>query len=162
MRKKLFRIVLHILTLACMVLIFSFSAQDAERSTGVSGGVAKGVARIFVRGFDEMPEHEQEQLIASWQHAVRKNAHFFVYMLLGVLTMATLLTYGFKLMFKVIVAFSIVVLYAVSDEIHQFFVPGRSCMFGDVLIDTAGSSLGMLVVVAVRCVIPTIRARRRR
>ena len=36
-------------------------------------------------------------------------------------------------------------LYACSDEIHQLFVPGRSGMFTDVLIDTGGAVTGMLV-----------------
>ncbi|MBO5743146.1 MAG: VanZ family protein [Clostridia bacterium] len=35
--------------------------------------------------------------------------------------------------------------YAVSDEIHQFFVPGRACRILDVLIDTLGSSFFILV-----------------
>ncbi len=29
-------------------------------------------------------------------------------------------------------------LYAISDEIHQYFVLGRSCAIGDVLIDSLG------------------------
>ena len=29
-------------------------------------------------------------------------------------------------------------LYAVSDEIHQYFIPGRYCSVGDVLIDSIG------------------------
>ena len=33
-------------------------------------------------------------------------------------------------------AFSL--LYAISDEIHQYFVLGRSCSAGDVLIDSVG------------------------
>lgn len=36
-------------------------------------------------------------------------------------------------------------LYAVSDEIHQSFVPGRNCAIGDVLIDTIGI-LGFYIV----------------
>lgn len=30
-------------------------------------------------------------------------------------------------------------LYALSDEIHQYFVPGRACRVFDVIVDTAGS-----------------------
>lgn len=36
-------------------------------------------------------------------------------------------------------------LYAVSDEIHQYFVPGRACRIFDVTIDTLGSSFFILV-----------------
>jgi VanZ family protein len=32
----------------------------------------------------------------------------------------------------------IAVFYAISDEIHQFFVPGRCCSFFDIFIDSLG------------------------
>jgi VanZ family protein len=134
---------------ACMAVIFRFSSQDAERSTETSGGFIVVVARVFVRGFDDMPEPQQAQLIDSWQFFVRKNAHFFIYLTLGLLTMAAMFTHRVKLTWQILIAFAIVFLYAVSDEIHQIFVPGRSCLFSDVLIDTAGSSLGMLIVVGI-------------
>ena len=35
--------------------------------------------------------------------------------------------------------------YAASDELHQLFVPGRSCQFRDVCIDSAGVLAGVLV-----------------
>jgi len=35
------------------------------------------------------------------------------------------------------------VLYAVSDEWHQSYVPGRSATIQDVLVDTAGACLGL-------------------
>lgn len=36
-------------------------------------------------------------------------------------------------------------LYACSDELHQYFVPGRSCRFFDVCVDSAGAFCGALV-----------------
>jgi VanZ family protein/O-antigen ligase len=35
-------------------------------------------------------------------------------------------------------------LYAISDELHQSFVPGRTPLAADVLIDVAGAALGLL------------------
>ena len=35
-------------------------------------------------------------------------------------------------------------LYAITDEVHQRFVPGRSCQATDWAIDTAGAALGLL------------------
>ena len=40
-------------------------------------------------------------------------------------------------------AFLLTMLYAVSDEYHQTFVPGRSGNLVDVLIDAAGAALGL-------------------
>jgi VanZ family protein len=36
-------------------------------------------------------------------------------------------------------------IYAVSDEIHQSFVPGRDCSAGDLLADIVGISIGLSV-----------------
>ena len=36
-------------------------------------------------------------------------------------------------------------LYACSDELHQYFVPGRSCRFFDVCVDSAGAFCGTLL-----------------
>lgn len=37
-------------------------------------------------------------------------------------------------------------LYAVSDEIHQFFTPGRSPKFSDTLVDLLGLYLGLIFI----------------
>lgn len=37
----------------------------------------------------------------------------------------------------------LVMLYGISDEVHQLFVPGRSADFLDVVADTAGGILGV-------------------
>ena len=44
-----------------------------------------------------------------------------------------------------LITIAICFLYAVSDEIHQYFVPGRACRLFDVLIDTSGSAFFCLV-----------------
>jgi len=36
--------------------------------------------------------------------------------------------------------------YACIDELHQVFVPGRGPSFGDVLLDTLGGTLGLLLL----------------
>ena len=36
----------------------------------------------------------------------------------------------------------IVVLYGVSDEVHQMFVPGRTAALDDVVADTIGAVVG--------------------
>lgn len=41
------------------------------------------------------------------------------------------------------VLFTFGVIYAVSDEIHQSFVPGRDCSAGDLIADIAGLAIGL-------------------
>ena len=43
------------------------------------------------------------------------------------------------------IALSVGFLYAVSDEVHQIFVPGRAGQLRDVLIDTTGVLLGIFL-----------------
>jgi VanZ family protein len=40
----------------------------------------------------------------------------------------------------------IVSIYAVLDEVHQAFIPGRSCEFLDWVADFAGAALGIVVL----------------
>lgn len=46
---------------------------------------------------------------------------------------------------KIIYSVLLCMLYAITDEIHQHFVPGRSCELRDVLIDTTGALLGIFI-----------------
>jgi VanZ family protein len=48
-------------------------------------------------------------------------------------------------------AVSLVALYALTDEIHQSFVPSRYGSWRDVLVDTMGGVLGLLLVWAWGC-----------
>ena len=45
-----------------------------------------------------------------------------------------------------LVSWLIGTLYAVTDEIHQIFVAGRSCELSDVLIDSAGVLCGVVII----------------
>ena len=47
-------------------------------------------------------------------------------------------------------ALAVVFLYAASDEFHQIFVPSRTPLISDVLIDTSGGAIGLLLLWAGR------------
>jgi len=48
------------------------------------------------------------------------------------------------------IIFILGLIYAVSDEIHQSFVPGRDCSAGDLLADIVGLSIGLSVYLRYR------------
>ncbi len=45
----------------------------------------------------------------------------------------------------IFLALILAVIYALSDEIHQLFVPGRVCSFFDLLIDSSGILLANII-----------------
>ena len=74
---------------------------------------------------------------------IRKLAHFTEFMILGILIKTNYMEYCKKNTFLVPLLLSAA--YAVSDEFHQLFVEGRFCSVKDMLIDTSGAFLGILV-----------------
>ena len=69
--------------------------------------------------------------------------HLVVFGILGFLVMGSLPAspdgYRLRQLWQVAL---VVMLYGVSDEFHQYFVPGRSVDVYDVLADTVGGLLG--------------------
>jgi VanZ family protein len=82
-----------------------------------------------------------KEVVIVTNHLVRKAAHFTEYLILGLL-----LFNGFvskrALARAFFLALAAGVCYAVSDEIHQLFVPGRTGKVTDVLIDGTGILFG--------------------
>lgn len=76
-------------------------------------------------------------------HIVRKNAHAFEYIVLAILVSAALFTYNLKGKAALIYIMFICLFYSVTDELHQSFVPGRTSLVSDVLIDFLGAIIGL-------------------
>jgi VanZ family protein len=77
---------------------------------------------------------------------LRKLGHLSEYFILALLLARALRAqvnsvHGTKQLFLVV---GLTALYAISDELHQAFVPGRSASIGDVLIDVCGGLAGAL------------------
>lgn len=127
-----------------MALIFFLSAQPAVNSNNLSKGVTKIIIEIIGRILPLQIEMSTvNDLVSQLNHFVRKFAHFFAYMILGILIAAAFVKNGIK-GYKAF-AFSLVIcfIYAASDEIHQLFVPGRGCQLKDVMIDSTGAFVGI-------------------
>ena len=82
-------------------------------------------------------------MIANCMNVARKCAHFCIYAMLGFWLQFLVRQYRTKFVIRISVAAAF--LYAASDEFHQYFVPGRSCQFRDMCIDTAGALTGALI-----------------
>ena len=134
-----------ILAMAWMIVIFSFSAKTADESSAESNAVGMLLGQLVVPDFEEWTDAEQQEFAENWDYPIRKAAHMSEYALLGALLVGACIYMVKKYKLNAIVAFGISVLYAVSDEVHQHFVPGRACKITDVGFDSAGAIIGVLV-----------------
>lgn len=125
-----------------MVVIFSFSAQPASESSQLSGRFTQIILNMLE--MTPIPQMIGRDLMHVF---IRKTAHFSIYAVLGILTLKAI---GEKTRQAWQYAWIICVLYAVSDEFHQVFVPGRSAQGKDVIIDSIGALVGICLVVFIR------------
>lgn len=80
-------------------------------------------------------------------HAVlRKLGHFTEYFVLGVLIARALRDERGWQLHHALMAIALAATYAVTDELHQRFVPGRTAAASDVGIDTLGATAAQLVL----------------
>lgn len=79
---------------------------------------------------------------------VRKAAHITEFAILAFLVATLLTLLGARR--AIGLAFVVTVLYAASDEVHQAFVPGRGPSPIDVMIDSIGAAIGVVLWIVVR------------
>ncbi len=146
------RIVLYsLLTAFFMCFIYAMSAQNGESSGFLSDSFLASV-------IGQALEHILPRLSSQGAgYDIRKYAHMAEYLCLGVSSCLLFLEIermerptGKALLSALLFCF----LYACTDEWHQTFVPGRVGAFSDVMIDSAGSALGI-------CMISTIKLAKR-
>lgn len=138
MKRKLFSWILVVLW---MTLIFYLSHQPATESNELSIGITEKITGIV----DKAIPNTINTNIRNLNHIIRKYAHFFAYLVLGILTFNGLKDSGIAGGRGFILALIICILYAISDEIHQLFIPGRSGQVTDVVIDGMGSLVGVIL-----------------
>lgn len=78
-------------------------------------------------------------------HFVRKNAHSFIYLVLGILRTRAFKRSDYKDWKSAALALALCALYVFKDEWHQTFVPVRGGLLSDVRIDGLGASVGILI-----------------
>ncbi|MBS3088382.1 VanZ family protein [Candidatus Pacearchaeota archaeon] len=69
--------------------------------------------------------------------------HFSVFFVLAIFLLISLIKR--KNIKFLPIALVILILYAISDELHQVFVPGRACALEDIFTDTAGIIFAFLI-----------------
>ena len=126
-----------------MVVIFQFSAQEAQVSSGLSLKITYEAAEFIHRTF--LPGKSVDELAEILHPAVRKSAHMAEYAVLFILLF---LSFFFLTLATRSAAISIVAafIYACFDEAHQTLVKGRAGSFYDVCVDMTGVLIAVALV----------------
>lgn len=135
------KIIKMIIVLICMFTIFMFSSDNDVESNKKSDGVIINAYKIFTR--KSLSKKEQKKYIEKYVTFVRKSAHFLIYLILGLSIISLIKEYREVDTKAIIIALIISIVYAVSDELHQTFISGRSGEVRDVIIDSLGSLTGI-------------------
>jgi len=80
-----------------------------------------------------------------WDLFAKKGGHMFGYALLAVAFSHALQKNAKIAKAGLVAALSLASLYALSDEFHQRFTPGRTSSLQDVGIDILGAALGLII-----------------
>lgn len=155
---NLLRAILIILLIALFSTIFNFSGQDGEKSGSLSREITVNVTKD-IKAIQQLEEHRKEEVLGTIEHMIRKLAHFSLYALVGFLAMSLMSTYCLKRTKRILISLGIGILYAISDEFHQSFIPDRTPLVGDVLIDACGVVAGIVLVLILLKIVEKIKMR---
>lgn len=148
MKTNILRILFICLLCATFFAIFRFSAQNGVESSSLSQKVTVKFVNIFPYT-KNLSAETKAKLVAHGEIIVRKIAHFSIYTLVGIFIMAFMSTFNTKLKIQFGVSILVGLIYAITDEYHQSFIPGRGPSAIDVCIDTCGVIFGILIVLAI-------------
>ena len=116
-----------------MIFIFIMSSMNETTSSNQSGFFVSLIANLF--------NIKNIEILTT---IVRKMAHFTEYFILGILVINSLDISNKRYLYSFIIGF----IYAISDEVHQLFITGRSGKIFDVLIDSLGIIMSIFIYMA--------------
>ena len=134
------KIIKIILVICCLFTIFMFSNDNGIASSKKSDTVIISSIKLFTN--KKLNNKIKKKYINKYVFLVRKIAHFIIYLILGLLVISLLEEYMILDKRVLLLTIIFVLLYACSDELHQYFIPGREARIGDVLLDTFGGGIG--------------------
>jgi len=143
--KKIYISISWVAVAICMGIIFCLSAQNGEESSDLSGSFVMIILNFLGLFVDE--------------GILRIIAHCLEFMGLSVLTFNAVYT-TWQLKLTPVIAFAGTVFYAITDEFHQIFVPGRAFQLTDILIDSTGALIGVIASLILLKIILYIKERR--
>lgn len=144
-KRILFSVIFCILLISWCVFIFSMSARTRSESSSISSSLLSEILEKISSEYREADDAGKEVILERYHEFFRKCAHFFEYFVLWILAFLFIDTLFTKKFYSYIMAFLFVVCYSCTDEIHQYFVPGRGCKLFDVFVDSLGAVIAILL-----------------
>lgn len=153
-KKIQIKVVKIILIIIWMITVFRFSNQGGTESSSTSAKVTKVIVDVVV---NDKKEENKVQIANKIEKVVRKFAHYTIYTIGGVLIMNYAYTTDKTKKQQTFGSLLFGAFYAATDEVHQYFVPGRSARVFDVGIDTLGVITGIIIFTIIISIINKIR-----
>lgn len=130
--KLVVRRILIVLLVIWMIVVFGLSNQNGEESSNLS----RKVANFFANGDTVKAENIEP--------VVRKVAHMTEYAVGAMLFYGITMTYSkYSQRARIFATIGFILLYASSDEIHQYYISDRRGTPIDVFIDLVGAVMGI-------------------
>lgn len=131
-----------ILVLLWMGFIYYMSSMNSDDSNNVSIGVIDSIVDTSTKDDND---------VDIMNTIIRKMAHASIYLVLGILVLNVFISINKNITYKhVIFTIIICLIYAISDEIHQLYVIGRTGRILDVFIDSIGSIIGSIILFKIK------------
>lgn len=124
------------LVLIWCIIIFSFSSQTGTSSKENSDVIVNKITKIL-----SISEQKKDKV----SYIVRKSGHFFEYFILALLVANVFNCFDIKINKILIFTIFISMIYASTDEIHQYFISNRTASIKDVILDTSASTIATLI-----------------
>jgi VanZ family protein len=121
--------------------VFIFIGSTDLLSAANTGGV-------LVRPVLWLFPHASERTVAIYQFATRKTGHLTEYFIFAVLCARVFRTSSHELLRRhwFWASIFLVIVYSLSDELHQSFYPSRTASIYDCMIDSLGGLLALTIL----------------
>ena len=152
-KNALAAVLLFILLVGWCVQIFNFSSDTRDESSSLSGGLLHSILERISASYREADEAAREEMLERVHEIFRKCAHFSEYFILEIIAFLFFSAVLSKKSHAAIQSMLFVVCYACSDEIHQYFVPGRGCKLFDVFVDSCGGLFALIIILIITLIV---------
>ena len=143
-KKNIIRVLLYILVIIWMTVIFYFSNMNKDNSDNTSKSLLYKIVSITNKNTNES---EKIRIVDNYNIIIRKIAHISEYFILSLLIYLSLIYSDITNKKAIIYSIIISILYSITDEIHQLFIPGRGGQIKDIFIDSTGVFLNTLIII---------------